>query len=73
MGTEQPKQFLLLKGRPILMHSIEKFARHSDVYVVLPEKWMEYWKTLCIEYNFRVEHLIIKGGSKRAHSVKGRP
>nr|MBP7293693.1 2-C-methyl-D-erythritol 4-phosphate cytidylyltransferase [Bacteroides sp.]MBP9720289.1 2-C-methyl-D-erythritol 4-phosphate cytidylyltransferase [Bacteroides sp.] len=30
MGGEQPKQFLPLKGRPVLMHTLEQFYR-SDV------------------------------------------
>ena len=71
MGSEIPKQFLLLKGRPVLMYTIEKFFSQSDeVIVVLPENWMEHWQKLCNEYNFYVEHKTVAGGNTRAESVR---
>ena len=30
MGGEMPKQFLLVAGRPILMHTVESFARVGE-------------------------------------------
>ena len=29
MGGEMPKQFLLMAGRPVLMHTVDAFARTS--------------------------------------------
>lgn len=65
------KQFLTLKGKPVLMHSIEKFSRHcSRVVVVLPESGMEEWRSLCEQHNFHIEHTVVRGGIMRADSVK---
>lgn len=73
MQTETPKQFLLLDGRPILMHTIEAFY-HSDlkpeIILVLNLDFHQYWENLCKEYNFNIPHIVIKGGSQRFHSVK---
>lgn len=73
MGTEIPKQFLLLKDRPILMHTIEKFHNHfpnADLVVVLPFNQIEYWKELCERYSFNLCYKMATGGDSRYHSVK---
>ena len=47
MGSEQPKQFLPLAGRPILMHTIEAFDRWdntSDLLLVLPADQRDTWQ-----------------------------
>ena len=31
MGTELPKQFLLLRGKPVLMHTIERFYAYLSL------------------------------------------
>jgi 2-C-methyl-D-erythritol 4-phosphate cytidylyltransferase len=71
MGLDTPKQFLLLRGKPLLMHSIERFSGHCEkVIAVLPKDRMEDWKTLCQEYNFSIRHDAVPGGGMRAESVK---
>ena len=73
MGTETPKQFLSLKGKPILFHTIEKFVEFDDsieAIVVLPENQIDFWKQLCEEYGFVVNHTLAKGGETRFHSVQ---
>ncbi len=72
MQAKLPKQFLLLKEKPILMHTIMAFKNYDkkcQIILVLPENHMEYWENLCAEYNFKVEHLLVKGGKTRFHSV----
>ena len=73
MGGEQPKQFLPLKGRPVLMHTLEQFYR-SDVamkiILVLPHEQQNYWKQLCEEHHFTIKHRVADGGESRFHSVK---
>ena len=57
MGNSLPKQFLKLGDRPILMHTISKFAEAIEncrIIVVLPENHTEYWKDLCNEYGFKI-------------------
>ena len=70
MNSETPKQFLLLKGNPILMHTLEKFSHLDDVILVLPENQIPVWEKLCITHNFTINHTIVKGGDSRFHSVK---
>ncbi|MFZ4724217.1 MAG: 2-C-methyl-D-erythritol 4-phosphate cytidylyltransferase [Paludibacter sp.] len=73
MQTEIPKQFIEIKGKPILMHTIDVFRKYnSDIQliVVLPITQIEFWKDLCFKHCFTVKHQIIGGGTTRFHSVK---
>lgn len=73
MGSEIPKQFLLLAGKPILMHTIRVFYEYdpsSDIIVVLPADQQEYWKNLCHTHQFNLKHQVVKGGESRFHSVQ---
>lgn len=73
MGSEIPKQFLELAGKPVLMHSIGHFREYDDktiIIVVLPQEQIPYWKSLLERYSFRIPHIIVKGGDKRFHSVR---
>lgn len=69
MGTEIPKQFLLLKGEPVLMHTLRKFKLCKQIVLVLPAAQIGYWNELCTKYNFTLPHTIVQGGSERFYSV----
>lgn len=70
MNSDTPKQFLLLKGNPILMYTLEMFSKLDEIILVLPKTQIEYWKNLCKEYRFSIPHTTIEGGETRFHSVK---
>ena len=73
MKTEVPKQFLLLKGKPVLFHTIEKFNKLSasvKIILALPSNQISHWKNLCKKYKFNIEHKIVSGGKERFFSVK---
>ena len=73
MGTDIPKQFLLLNGKPVLMYTIEAFYDYDpniDIIVVLPENQHFFWKDLCETHKFDIKHRIVSGGETRFHSVK---
>lgn len=73
MNNAIAKQFLLLNGKPILMHTIEAFHKsvlNVEILVVLNIQQHDYWKSLCTSYQFDIPHQIIEGGSQRFHSVK---
>ena len=73
MGNDLPKQFIPIGGKPVLMRTIEAFYRFDqdiNIILVLPVSHQDYWKSLCEEYNFSIEHLIANGGETRFHSVK---
>ncbi|HET6557635.1 MAG TPA: 2-C-methyl-D-erythritol 4-phosphate cytidylyltransferase [Prolixibacteraceae bacterium] len=73
MGTELPKQFLELCGKPVLMHSLQVFYDFdplSELILVLPSMQQEFWATLCIKHSFTLPHKIATGGETRFHSVQ---
>lgn len=73
MGTDIPKQFLPIGGKPVLMRTLERFREYSadlNIILVLPKAQQAYWQGLCKEYNFKVEYLLADGGETRFHSVQ---
>lgn len=74
MGEQLPKQFLELAGKPILMHTIEKFYQtfpQTKIILALPENQIDFWEELCYKYGFtKIPHQIVAGGKTRFHSVK---
>lgn len=69
MGADLPKQFILIAGMPILMHTLQKFRSCHHIVLVLPEAQQPYWQRLCIEYKCDVPHSVVAGGATRYHSV----
>ena len=73
MGAQLPKQFLVVAGKPILMHTINVFHSYNPqlkIILVLPGNLCEYWHRLCREYQFLIRHTVVEGGETRFHSVK---
>ena len=73
MGSDIPKQFLPIGGKPVLMRTLERFREYSaelQIILVLPEAQQEYWHQLCKEYHFDVEYTLANGGQTRFHSVQ---
>ena len=73
MGGPQPKQFLELAGRPVLMHTLEAFDRwdaSARLIVVLPEDQIDTWKRLCEAHVFGRIPRVVAGGETRFHSVR---
>lgn len=73
MGTDQPKQFLELLGRPVLIHTLERlyhFSPESQLVLTLPEQYIEDWKALCAQYGCQIVHAIVAGGQERYHSIQ---
>lgn len=73
MGSALPKQFLLINGKPLLMYTIEAFHladKSIRVILVLPRTQQLYWKSLCEQYHFTIEHEVTDGGETRFQSVK---
>lgn len=73
MNAAIPKQFLELQGKPILMHTIERFHafdKEMQIILVLPSSQFEFWDKLCEKYNFQIKHQLVEGGDARFYSVK---
>ncbi|WP_214070239.1 2-C-methyl-D-erythritol 4-phosphate cytidylyltransferase [Mucilaginibacter sp. dw_454] len=73
MGAVVPKQFLLLNGLPVLMHTLLAFYNSPSkpgLILVLPTAYHEYWVELCKKHHFEIPHQLVGGGETRFHSVK---
>ncbi len=73
MGSELPKQFLPIGGKPVLMHTLEAFHRFDkrmQLILVLPREQQGFWRELCEMHRFNIRHEIADGGETRFHSVK---
>ncbi|MDB5287396.1 MAG: 2-C-methyl-D-erythritol 4-phosphate cytidylyltransferase [Mucilaginibacter sp.] len=73
MQSTLPKQFSLLCGKPVLMHTIAAFYNSKSsplIVLVLHADYHDLWKQLCSNHHFTIQHALIAGGQTRFHSVK---
>ena len=73
MGSDLPKQFLVLSGKPILVHTLELFFKYDptiELILTLPNEWRGYWETVIDKYFCRVPHIVVNGGEERYHSIQ---
>jgi 2-C-methyl-D-erythritol 4-phosphate cytidylyltransferase len=73
MGSDIPKQFLPIGGKPVLMRTLERFRAYDTdlkIILVLPEAQQDYWRQLCEQYHFDVKYELANGGQTRFHSVQ---
>lgn len=73
MGSDIPKQFLDLEGKPILLRTIEAFLKLPfpvEIIIVLPSDCIDMWKDICESKGLNLECKIVPGGITRFHSVK---
>ena len=73
MGSDIPKQFLPVGGRPVLMRTLERFHDYStdlQIILVLPKAQQDYWRELCQEHAFALPYQLADGGETRFHSVQ---
>jgi 2-C-methyl-D-erythritol 4-phosphate cytidylyltransferase len=72
MGTETPKQFLPLVGKPIILHTIDRFREtlpEADIILVLPKAEKARWQVMA--YDTKYQNIsIAEGGANRFDSVK---
>ena len=73
MGNAIPKQFLLLKGKPVLWYTIDSFLRAYDdmnVILVLPKDHVKKGEKIINQLNAETRIVIVEGGTTRFDSVK---
>jgi 2-C-methyl-D-erythritol 4-phosphate cytidylyltransferase len=73
MGSELPKQFVPLAGRPVLMRTLERFHQWdagASLIVALPAGYRPYWDKLCESLGCAIPHRTVDGGETRFHSVR---
>ncbi|AMY06107.1 2-C-methyl-D-erythritol 4-phosphate cytidylyltransferase [Staphylococcus condimenti] len=68
-----PKQFLELDGKPIIIHTVEKFILMKEfdkIIIATPEKWISHTNNILEKYQIndsRVE--VVKGGDDRNATI----
>jgi 2-C-methyl-D-erythritol 4-phosphate cytidylyltransferase len=74
MGTEIPKQYLLLSGIPILAHTLKAFQGSpviDEIVLIVPEADMtEVRQSIIEKFGFSKVGLILPGGTERQDSVR---
>jgi 2-C-methyl-D-erythritol 4-phosphate cytidylyltransferase len=73
MNSPVPKQFILLAGKPLVLHTIGVFVEFDPdirIILVLPQSLFGEWRRLIREHSFRVPHKLVAGGSSRFYSVQ---
>ena len=72
MGSAISKQFIDIKGKPIIYYTLKKFSENKkidNIIVVLPEDEVKYFKeNILKKYELRINKIVI-GGKERQDSV----
>lgn len=72
IGAPVSKQFIEIKGKPIIYYTIKKFSENKkidNIVVVLSKDEVGYFKENILEkYNLKVDNIVI-GGTERQDSV----
>ena len=64
-SSDLPKQFLEVGGKPIIIHTMEHFAKHPQVDAIViacKEDWIDYLKELIARFNVPKVRAIVPGG-----------
>lgn len=71
-GSQLPKQFCIMAGKPVLMHTVSRFRQvlpDDNIITVLSPDMEKTWIEMCREYGFTPAK-IAYGGETRWQSVK---
>ncbi len=73
MGSEIPKQFLRVRGKEVLVYTLEKFLgalAGAGIVIVLPQEYFHLWESIADKHGLRGTHRVCAGGENRFMSVK---
>ncbi len=71
-GADVPKQYCLLGGRPVLMHTICRMRSalpDAEITLVVSAGMEAYWRELCARHSFESPR-VVHGGATRSESVR---
>lgn len=69
---EKPKQFLMVHGKPIIVHAIELFEHHPEIdgiVVACVSDWIGYMEELAFRYRLEKIGKIVPGGETGQMSI----
>lgn len=73
MGADIPKQFLEVKGKPIIVYSLENFQCNPQIdkiVIVCKSDWIEHLRILVDKYEISKVSWIIEGGETGHDSIR---
>lgn len=73
MGTDIPKQFLEVAGKPIIVHTLERFqGNHAieKIVVVCVKEWIQRLQQMIEDYSLSKVQWIIEGGETGHDSIR---
>ena len=72
-STDMPKQFLEIKGKPILNHTVEKFLpnpKFEKIIVLSPKAWLGHTREIIRKYTGKNDKIVvIEGGATRNETI----
>ena len=72
-NVEKPKQYLNLGGKPVIIHTVEKFfvnKNFDEVIILCPPSWIGHTKNLVKKYlNNDKKIVVIEGGETRNETI----
>lgn len=72
-STDMPKQFLELKGKPVINHTIEKFlpdTRFEKIIVLSPRAWLGHTREIIRRHTGNFDRIaVIEGGATRNETI----
>ena len=73
MGTDIPKQFLEVAGKPIIVHTLERFQGNQaieKIVVVCVKEWIQRLQQMIEDYSLSKVQWIIEGGETGHDSIR---
>ncbi len=70
--TDRPKQFLLVHGKPIIVHTVEIFQQHQEIdgiVVACLQSWIPYMEQMKATYHLDKISAIVPGGQTGQMSI----
>lgn len=68
-----PKQFLDLDGKPIIIHTIEKFMLINDfdkIFIATPQKWVSHTQDILRKHDIMDDRIkVVQGGADRNETI----
>lgn len=70
MRSELPKQYIIIKDKPIIFHTIEKFSHFEEIVVVINKNHMIFFEKYLNSNTLKNKIKIVFGGKTRIESVR---
>lgn len=70
MNSKLPKQYILIKDKPIIFHTIEKFGHFDEIVVVINKNHISLFEKYLNDNRHKNKIKLVFGGKTRIESVR---